>query len=580
MENDRVSNYNKNVGKNKKLFTIFIIILFFCLLGVGVWCISNINYVNNTIFNLNGQELIELETGTVWSDPFVIAIYDNESIIDDVIVEGNVNTDIPARYEVTYTIRKGLSKKVLKRVVVVKERDYSFSLILNGNNTIYISRGSTYVDPGYSAYYKNVLVNDDVVVTGKVNSNVVGEYIVKYRIQKGNFYREKERKVIVVNFDYQISLKDSNQYVKENTIVFSTLDDNYDHVLLPDGKMSYDKNINYKIDENGVYIFVIYNKLGFVEKKTFDITNIDKIGPTGICTGYMYDTYTELKVEASDKSGISSYEYYYGNNNSGKIKSKDFKYTEMINKASVKVYDNALNDITFICNMIDKSTVYPSSYNSYVFDDPASSHNMKYWLYIPKNVTKRNPVPLLVYMHGDGGRGDNINLVNGWAYPKFINEGQEFPFMMLAGQINNETNWTGSSTYQRLMRLIDYIIANYSVNNKKIILAGGSSGGGGVYVITANYPKYFSCAVVGSGIYASGYKKFASQLIYTPMWIFHGTNDRIDYNSVESFAKYINTLGGQVKFVGIKGAGHDVTETIDGFNNPQLIEWMISQERS
>jgi len=579
MNNDRVNNKKNNMFRNKKIVIIFIIFLISCLFGVSVWCILNKNYINKTIFNLNGQEVMELETGTVWHDPFVVAIYDDESIVDNVIVEGDVNTDVAARYEITYTIRKGLSKKVLKRVVVVKERDYSFSLTLNGDDTIYISRGSTYTDAGYSAYYNNVLVNEDVIVTGEVNSDAVGEYTLKYKIQKDNFYREKERKVIVVNFDYQIFLKDNNQYIKENTVYFTTSDNNYERVLLPNGKVSYDNNINYKIDKNGNFTFVIYNKLGFKEEKTFVVTNIDNEVPTGTCTGYMYDTYTQLVVDASDKSGVSSYEYYYGNNTSGKTNTKDFKYNEIINEALVKVYDNALNSKTFECNMIDKSTIYPSSYNSYVFNDTVSSGNMKYWLYIPKNVTKRKPVPLLVYLHGDGGRSDNINKVNGWGYPKLINEGHELPFMMLAGQINNETNWTDTNTYKRLMRLVDYIIANYSVNTKKIILAGGSSGGGGVYVITANYPKYFSCAVVGSGIY-DNYKTLASQLVYTPFWIFHGTNDsHIDYNSVKSFANYINSVGGQVKFFGIEGAGHDVTDTPQGFSNPELIKWMLEQER-
>ena len=152
--------------------------------------------------------------------------------------------------------------------------------------------------------------------------------------------------------------------------------------------------------------------------------------------------------------------------------------------------------------------------------------------------------------------------------------------MMIAAQINYETNWTHEGTYQRLMRLVDEIISRYNVNTKKIILAGGSSGGGGAYKITSAYPNYFSCTVIGSGMYDSVYRNFANKLTNTPMWIFHGTKDsNISYSSVKSFAEYINSLGGKVKFVGVEGGTHGVTETDSGFKNKDLIDWMLAQER-
>ena len=565
--------------KKKKIIVgiiAFLIISLFIFLAVYI---TNNNYINNVNFKLNGASAVEIEVGTNWTDPSVIATYKGKSIISKVEINNNVNVSIPGQYKIIYTIKKGFSKKTLTRIVIIKAKNDSFILDLKGDSTVYILKGSRYIEPGYNASYSNIDVSNEVKVYGNVNINVPGEYILKYSISKNGYSREKLRTIIVSNFDYQIRVENTAGYVSENKIIFTTTDANYDHVLLPDGNISYSNSVSYTVKTNDEYLFIIYSKLGFSDKKIIEINNIDVSNPTGSCIAYLYDSYTNVVVNAKDDSGVTSYEYLYGNKKSEKISKNEFKYYENINEVSVNIYDKAENKTNIKCSSIDKSSSVSSSYKSYTFVDPTTSRQMKYWLYIPDNLTNRNSVPLMIYLHGDGGRSDNINDVNLYAYPRFIKDGTKYPFMMIAPQINYDTNWTNESTYQRMMKIVDYIIENYNVNTKKIILAGGSSGGGGAYKITSAYPNYFSCTVVGSGIYSSSYRNFASQLTNTPMWVFHGTEDGIDHNSVKSFAEYINSLGGKVKFVSIPGGRHSVTETVQGFKNPDLIEWMMKQER-
>lgn len=559
------------------------IVLFIFLIGLILFIIyiTNKNYIKNVNFYLNGDLIVEIEEDKTWIDPLFEAEYNNESIKDKVIVDNNVDFSKSGIYKIKYTIKKGFCSKDLIRTIIVKEKNEGLTLTLKGNDTIYLSVGTEYIDPGVEAYNNDIEITDMVSVNSNVDTNKIGNYLVEYRIEIDSYVREAKRAVNVVSFDYQLDLENNLEYTKENKIVFSTSDDNYDYALLPNGNKEYNKIFDYPINENGEYKVLIYNKLGFYNEKVFVINNIDKEMPKGICNALMYDKETKIVVEATDDIKIVSYEYIYGNKNSGLIAKNEFKYTDMINEVSVNLYDVVNNKVSIKCNMLDKSTKTPSSYKSYTFIEQNTSRKMDYWLYIPNNLTNRSSVPLLIYLHGDGGRGNNINLVNNHAFPKFIKNGQEFPFMMIAGQISNETNWTNESTYKRLMNLVNSIVNTYNVNPKKIMLAGGSSGGGGVYVITSAYPKYFSCAVVGSGIYSSSYRKIANNLIYTPMWIFHGTDDKnIDYSSVKSFSDYISSLGGNVIFKGIEEQGHNVTETSYGFNNQELINWMISQERN
>ena len=187
MKFDKVKNEKKNNGIRSKWFVFFNIILISGVILVGICFVFNNNYLNNIVFNLNGLPTVEIEVGDEWHDPFVVALYEGNSIIDEVIVNDNINTSIVGKYEVAYTIKKGFCKRTLKRVIFVKEHDNNFYLSLKGKDTVYISVDSVYIEPGYNAYYNGIDLSSDVVVTGDVNSKVKGEYLIKYKIQKGNF---------------------------------------------------------------------------------------------------------------------------------------------------------------------------------------------------------------------------------------------------------------------------------------------------------------------------------------------------------------------------------------------------------
>ena len=259
-----------------------ITIVVICCLVVGILLFLTIfhivtkKYINDVTFNLNGSSLIEMEVGSGWIDPSVLALYDGNSIINNVLINDNVNSNIPGNYEVTYTITKGWNKKTLVRKVIVKERNEHFYITLKGNDVLYVMKGSPYNELGYEAYYNGENVSDNVLIVGNVDTSRVGDNYLKYQVKVDNYFREVTRKVVVVDFSFQISLGNNGEYVKENTINFSSIDDNYYYVLLPDGKIDNSKSITYKIVNNGSYSFVIYNKLGFFLTKNFEINNIDK----------------------------------------------------------------------------------------------------------------------------------------------------------------------------------------------------------------------------------------------------------------------------------------------------------------
>ncbi len=581
-QNINYNNFDNNLTPPKKnisktdLIIILVIILSITILILFLLRKPTPNYFLDLI---GSEEIIVYQNYSYVEPGFNAYDKDGTNYNDEVIVDGNINTDIAGEYLIKYQYQD--IKKERKVVVVAPDRNLTY-LILRGNEIIYLEKGEQYIEPGYDVLDSNDSdLKQKVVIEGEVDTNKSGTYKLLYSVTNSQGKTlTKERTIVVVSLTYNISLEENSKFVKSNNIIFNTSDNNYQYILLPDGVKTTSRNISYKITDNGTYTFKIYNILGNYEEETFTISNIDKFPPTGTCDGYLYDDYTTLKVNAKDDTFISSYEYYYGSKKSNKTSNNEYTYTDKIDSSSVNIYDQVNNKTTIKCQMHDYSTKIESSYKSYKYKDSVTGRTMNYWLYIPENATKRKQLPLVVYMHGDGGRGTNINDVTLFAYPKFILEGTKYPFMLLAPQISKDTNWTDKKTYQTLMSLINKITSEYSVNKNKIILSGGSSGGGGVYVIAAAYPNFFAGAVVGSGIYNYNYRNLAKNLRSTPMWIFHGTNDAsISYSGVKSLADSLKSNGVNVKFVGIEGGTHSVTETDKGFKNPELINWILAQER-
>ncbi len=57
---------------------------------------------------------------------------------------------------------------------------------------------------------------------------------------------------------------------------------------------------------------------------------------------------------------------------------------------------------------------------------------MSYLLYLPKAYEKQDSWPLLLFLHGSGERGDDLELVKKHGPPKLISQGKEFSFIVVS----------------------------------------------------------------------------------------------------------------------------------------------------
>jgi predicted peptidase len=198
---------------------------------------------------------------------------------------------------------------------------------------------------------------------------------------------------------------------------------------------------------------------------------------------------------------------------------------------------------------------------------------LNYLLYVPPEYRlEQKEWPLLVFLHGSGERGNDLNLVKKHGPPKLIEEGKQFPFIVVSPQAPRR-GWDPDS----LNALLDDLLAKYHVDKNRVYLTGLSMGGSGTWSLAAAHPEKFAAIVPICG---AGDPEEAEKLKAIPTWIFHGAKD--SDVSVRRFDEMVKAL----KDAGAKSLGftlypdteHDSwTKT---YENPELYEWLLKHSRA
>jgi predicted peptidase len=109
---------------------------------------------------------------------------------------------------------------------------------------------------------------------------------------------------------------------------------------------------------------------------------------------------------------------------------------------------------------------------------------MGYLLYLPKNYDTKESWPLVLFLHGAGERGDDLELVKKHGPPKLISEGKEFPFIVVSPQCPKDRWWEPIE----LIALLDDLQSKLKVDEDRIYLTGLSMGGFGTWRLAAFAP--------------------------------------------------------------------------------------------
>lgn len=257
-----------------------------------------------------------------------------------------------------------------------------------------------------------------------------------------------------------------------------------------------------------------------------------------------------------------------------------------------------------------------------------------YFVYLPGNFSARKNWPVMLFLHGNGERGDGKSeldyvMVHGPLYEAWVQK-RDLPFVIIAPQLpmydmgeephiknrkfadipwrlaegTPERNKKFASTDlmsgsvsvvpdqfgiegppsgwplhdQELLGMVDTVLEKYRGDPKRVYLTGLSYGGFGAWFMASTYPDRFAAVnpIVG---WAHPYLVDSIATHQIPVWCFAGGRDSVV--PVEFFYEGMNRLEQlghhDVRFTVEEDMNHDVWTRV--YAGEDIYDWMLSQSK-
>ena len=229
----------------------------------------------------------------------------------------------------------------------------------------------------------------------------------------------------------------------------------------------------------------------------------------------------------------------------------------------------------------------------------SSGATMAYRLFIPRTDNSKQSYPLIVYLHGGAGNGnDNLSQISGgnsngshvWVSEKVQ---KEHPSFVLVPQPFAGATWGGpeaselSVATSMMLGIIDSLRREFPIDLARLYITGQSLGGFGTWDVVIRRPDVFAAAVplCGSGVLG----RFPFRKVYSsaqfagiknvPIWVFQGADDpEVSAEGPRKTVADLRDIGSKIRYTEYSHVGHRVWER--AYYEPGLIDWMFAQRRS
>jgi predicted peptidase len=196
-----------------------------------------------------------------------------------------------------------------------------------------------------------------------------------------------------------------------------------------------------------------------------------------------------------------------------------------------------------------------------------------YLLYVPENVGKDDRRwPLMIFLHGSGERGSDLDRVTVNGPPKIVRDRKGFPFILASPQLPDGDAWSSDV----IGALLDELIKRLPVDTDRVYLTGLSLGGYATWDIACDLPGRFAAIAPVCGL---GDADRACRLKGVPVWAFHGAKDPVvPLEGDKEMVDAVRACGGNVQFTIYPDAGHDCWTA--AYGNPELYSWFLRHRRT
>ena len=200
-----------------------------------------------------------------------------------------------------------------------------------------------------------------------------------------------------------------------------------------------------------------------------------------------------------------------------------------------------------------------------------TSIEVRYILQLPEN--QKEKFPLLVFLHGSGERGTDIEMVKNhspFTYQNLI----KTDVAILAPQCPEKRWWDTNEIYE----LIQSIATTYNVDTSRIYLTGLSMGGWGTWKLAAEHPELFAAVAPVCGVTDTDIFRNIEVLKNTPVHVFHGAlDDVVSPNmSLEIYQK-LKKVNPDCSLTIFPNDNHDSWDST--YSDPKFYEWLFAQKK-
>ena len=200
-----------------------------------------------------------------------------------------------------------------------------------------------------------------------------------------------------------------------------------------------------------------------------------------------------------------------------------------------------------------------------------TNFELEYVLHKPENTQELKP--LLIFLHGSGEKGNDLEKVKNIGPLKYIKT-HELDVYILAPQCPKNKYWESEELYI----LIQKIITENKIDTSRIYISGLSMGAWATWNLAYKHPELFAALVPIAGYVDRIPMVEGCKIAAIPIRMFHGLLDNVvDIRYSRAIYDKLKDCNKDIKFEIFSDANHDSWTRV--YDNSAIYEWLFLQKK-
>jgi predicted peptidase len=199
---------------------------------------------------------------------------------------------------------------------------------------------------------------------------------------------------------------------------------------------------------------------------------------------------------------------------------------------------------------------------------------LRHWLYLPPGYAEQaeRRWPLIVFLHGAGERGHEMQRVKAHGLPKLLDAGLAAPAIVVSPQCDDDLDWDPHLLHALLLVLRNRL----RIDPQRVTVTGLSMGGAGCWDWAMSYPEDLAGIAPVCGY---GRALRVARMRPIPVRAYHGSDDTVVRpDEQRELVAALRMGGGDADLTIYPGVGHDAW--IPAYADPGLLPWLLARRRA